>query len=302
MDRKLEKLVTNLGGEKEMKYFLFTDHPKSGLDTINQEKEERIRSYFSRIDTIDTVLTLKGKEYKTVIDYAMFANLTNFDCFNCLEHCCGDSPTIFNKKIRNFILENKESYNELTKTLDILEELGNDSNEIEDMIREEDVLIPSKYLGNEIDLCACAYTPKNGQTLCSLHSICLEKNMSPREIIENKPLICSIWPLEIILEEERNTLYLTLPDDFTNSFTIENFYTKSCINIDFAMSPIFRRENPNGFLEDDFKPFIVTYGETLKNILGKDIYNRIKNKLLEGKILANDDFVIETEQINRVLT
>lgn len=285
-----------------MKYFLFTDHPKGGLDRVSEEIEERIRRYFSGIDTIETKVTLKGKEFNAVIDYAMFANLTNFDCFNCVEHCCGDAPAIFNKKIRNFILENKESYNEFTKTLDILEELGNDSDEIEDMILEEDVLIPSKYLGNEVDLCACAYTPKNGQTLCSLHSICLDKNMSPKEIIDNKPLICSIWPLEIILDEETNTLYFTLPDDFTNNFTIENFYTKSCINIDFAMSPIFRRENPNGFLEDDFKPFIVTYGETLKNILGEDIYNKIKNKLLEEEILENGDFVIEIEQINRVLT
>lgn len=284
-----------------MKYFLFIDHPKGGLDIISQEKEERIRMYFSGIETIKTKIILKEKEYNAVIDYTMFANLTNFDCFNCVEHCCGDAPAIFDKKIRNFILDNEKRYNELTNTLDILEELGNDKDEIEDMIKEEDVLVPFKYLGDEIVLCPCAYTPKNGQTLCSLHSICLEKNMSSKEIIENKPLICSIWPLEIILDEETNTLYLTLPDDFTNNFTIENFYTKSCINIDFAMSSIFRRENPNGFAEDDFKPFIVTYGETIKNILGDNIYILIKNKLLDEKMLENSDFIIETEQINKVL-
>jgi hypothetical protein len=68
------------------------------------------------------------------------------------------------------------------------------------------------------------------------------------------------------------------------------------------MSPTFRRENPDGFLEDDFKPFIVAYGETLKNTLGENIYDMVKNKLLEENILENDDFVIEIEQINRVLT
>ena len=190
----------------------------------------------------------------------------------------------------------------MTNVYDILEELGNDYDEIDEMILEEKVLVPKKYLEGDINLCACAYTPKNGQTLCSLHSICLEKKLTSKEIIENKPLICSIWPLEIILEEETQTLYITLPDDFTNNFTIENFYTKSCINIDFAMSPIFRRENPDGFLEEEFKPFIVTYGETLKNILGINIYDIIKGKLLEENILETDDFIIKTEQINRVLT
>jgi hypothetical protein len=105
-----------------------------------------------------------------------------------------------------------------------------------------------------------------------------------------------------MLEEETNTLYITLPDDFTNDFTIENYYTKSCINIDFAMSPIFRRENPNGFLEEDFEPFIVTYGETLKEVLGRSTYNLIKEKLLSKGCLENDDFVSKTEQINKVLS
>ncbi len=285
-----------------MKYFLFIDHPKGDLDIINEEKEERIRSYFSGIDTIDTEIAIKGKKYKAVIDYAMFANLTNFDCFNCVEHCCGDAPSIFNDKIRNFILDNKKEFNQLTKTLDILEELGHEEDEIEKIILEEDVLVPEEYLGDEIDLCPCAYTPKNGQTLCSLHSICLNKDLGPKEIIENKPLICSIWPLEMILEEETNTIFITLPDDFTNNFTIENFYTKSCINIDFAMSPIFRRENPDGFLEEDFMPFILTYGETIKEILGEDVYRKIKTKLTEENYLETEENVLNIEQINKVLT
>ncbi len=40
-----------------MKYFLFTDHPKGGLDTVSEEIEERIRRYFSGIDTIETKYT-----------------------------------------------------------------------------------------------------------------------------------------------------------------------------------------------------------------------------------------------------
>ena len=283
-----------------MKYFLFIDHPKGNLDTISEETEERIRSYFNRIDTIKTKVNIKGKEYQGIIDYGVFANLTNFDCFHCVEHCCGDAPEIFNKKIRKFILENSEKYNTLTKTFDILEELGHSSEEIDDMVLNEKVLVAEEYLENEIDLCPCAYTPKNGQTLCSLHSICLDKGLGAKEIIENKPFICSIWPLEMILEEDKNILYITLPDDFTNNFTLENYYTKSCINIDFAMSPVFRRENPDGFLEEDFIPFIFSYGETLKNILGNEVYSLIKEKLIEEELITEESSQ-QKEQLFKIL-
>ncbi|MCK5780907.1 MAG: hypothetical protein KAH04_07785, partial [Psychrilyobacter sp.] len=178
---------------------------------------------------------------------------------------------------------------------------GFSEEEQEKIILEEDVLIPEEYLGDEIDLCPCAYSPNNGQTLCSLHSICLGKGGTPEEIIENKPLICSLWPLEMFLEEETNTLYITLPDDFTNNFTIENFYTKACINIDFAMSPIYKRENPNGFDEEEFKPFIITYGETLKVILGDRIYKKIKNRLIKEEMIEKEHIDLKIEQINKTL-
>ncbi|MCK5780865.1 MAG: hypothetical protein KAH04_07575, partial [Psychrilyobacter sp.] len=153
-----------------MKYFLFIDHPKGGLDQISEEKEERIKRYFDGIETIEDKLVIKNKEYSVIIDYSIFANLTNFDCFNCLEHCCGDAPAIFNKKIRNYILENKSEFNKLTKVFEIYDELGFSEEEQEKIILEEDVLVPEEYLGDEIDLCPCAYSPNNGQTLCSLHS------------------------------------------------------------------------------------------------------------------------------------
>jgi len=284
-----------------MKYFLFINHPKGELDEISAEKEEQIKRYFSGIDTIEDKVVLEGKEYNAVIDYGVFANLTNFDCFNCLEHCCGDAPAIFNDKIRNYILKNKTEFNNLTKVFDIYDELGYSEEEQEKIILEENVLVPEEHLGDEIDLCACAYSPKNGQTLCSLHSICLGKNGTPKEIIANKPLICSLWPLEIFLDEGINTLYITLPDDFTNNFSIENYYTKSCINIDFAMSPIFKRENPEGFLEEEFKPFIVTYAETLKVILGNKIYEKIKKRLISEGEIEKSSFDLKTEQINKIL-
>ncbi len=284
-----------------MKYFLFLGHPNENLKEVTKEKEDRVKEYFNRIEVIEENIIIDGIKYNGMIDYKVFSNLTNFDCFNCVEHCCGDAPTIFSPKIREFILNNKNKFNELTKIFDILEELGHNDEEIEKMVLEEKLIVPSDYQECEIDLCPCAYTPTNGQTLCSLHTISLEKNLSGKEIIRNKPLICNGWPMEFILKDDGKTLYITLPNDFTNSFTIENFYTKSCVNIDFAMSSVFKRENPKGFLEDDYKPFIVNYGETIKEILGINAYNKIKNRLIREKLISESDFSIKKEQIIRKL-
>jgi hypothetical protein len=255
------------------------------------------RRYFSGTDTIETQVEIRGKFYKAIVDYAVFSSMTNFDCFNCRDTCCGDAPSKFEKKTRKLILDNLDEYNSFTKNLDILEENGYTTEEIEGSINKDALMIPNECIDEEIELCSCAFRPSNGTTLCSIHSICLNKNMSPEEILEHKPVICSLWPIEILAEDDLSVLYITLPDDFTNGFTIEDYYNKSCINMEYGTSSAFKRTNPDGFKEEDYKSLIISYGDTIKYALGKKCYDDIKEKLIEEKLVSKEEFQEEEQQI-----
>lgn len=282
-----------------MKYFLFLNHPKKEtLSIVSPEKEEMARKYFDKADTIETTVKIRGREYPAKVDFELFANMANFDCFNCVEHCCGDNPSIYEKQTRDFILENIEEYNRLTKNNDILQWEGYSQDEIEKSISEDDLMVPEKYVEEEIINCTCSFKCNNSTTLCSIHSICLDKGMDSAEIIHRKPIICSLWPMEILAEDDLSMLYITLPDDFTNGFTIENYYTKSCINEEYAASPVFRRENPDGFLEEEYEPFITAYKDTIIYGLGERCYEDIKSALIEYEILEEEDFHMEVQQIH----
>jgi hypothetical protein len=281
-----------------MIYFLFLNHPKGEeLYKVPSEKEEQARRYFSGADTIESKVVIRGKNYKAVIDYGVFSAMTNFDCFNCRDTCCGDAPSKFENKTRNLILENINKYNKLTKNLEILEDMGYNREDAEESIREDDLMIPEECIGEEIDLCTCAFRPDNGTTLCAAHSICLEKGMDARDILEHKPVICSLWPVEILAEDDLSVLYITLPDDFTNGFTIENYYDKACINMDYGTGPVFKRTNPKGFEEKDYKPLIISYEDTIKYILGEKCYEDIKKKLIEEEFVSEDEFYGEEQQL-----
>lgn len=282
-----------------MKYFLFLNHPKKEeLSNVSPENEDMARKYFETADVIETTVNIRGIDYNAKIDFELFANMANFDCFNCVEHCCGDNPSVYEKQTRDFILENIEEYNKLTKNNDILEWEGYSSDDIEASIANDPLMIPSKHVEEEIINCTCSFKVNNSTTLCSIHSICLDKGLDSSEILHNKPIICSLWPMEILAEDDMSMLYITLPDDFTNSFTIENYYTKSCINEEYAMSPIFKRENPEGFLEEDYEPFITAYKDTIIYGLGEKCYNDIKEALIDNDILEEEDFHMDNQQIH----
>lgn len=283
---------------KIMIYFLFLNHPKGEeLYKVSIEKEDMARRYFSGADTIETQVEIRGKSYKAVVDYAVFSSMVNFDCFNCRDTCCGDAPSIFEEKTRKFVLENLHEYNRLTKTINILEESGYEREEIEESIREDELMIPEECIEEEVELCTCAFRPDNGTTLCSIHSMCLDKGMGPEKILEIKPVICSLWPIEILAEDDLSVLYITLPDDFTNGFTIEDYYNKSCINMDFGTSSAFKRTNPVGFEEKDYKPLIISYGDTIRYAMGDICYEEIKARLIEEELVSQEDFQEEEQQI-----
>jgi len=291
--------IINFILRSNMKYFLFLNHPKKeNLSVISPEKEEMARKYFDTADTIKTTVKIRGQEYKAKVDFELFANLSNFDCFNCVEHCCGDNPSIYEKQTRDFILDNIDSYNKLTRNNDILQWEDYSQEEIKKSISQDPLMVPDRYVEEEIINCTCSFKSSNSTTLCSIHSICLDRGMASSEIIHKKPIICSLWPMEILAEDDLSMLYITLPDDFTNGFTIENYYTKSCINEDYAASPVFRRENPEGFLEDDYEPFITAYKDTIIHGLGEKCYKDIKTALIEYDILEEDDFHMEVQQIH----
>jgi|GEM_PF-782218 len=282
-----------------MKYFLFLNHPKKDkLSVVSPENEEMARKYFSAADTVETTVDIRGREYKAIIDFELFANMANFDCFNCVEHCCGDNPSVYEDHTREFILANLEEYNQLTKNNDILEWEGHSEDDIKDHIKNSPLMIPDQHVEEEIINCTCSFKISNSTTLCSVHSICLNKGLSSEDILNYKPVICSLWPMEILAEDDLSVLYITLPDDFTNGFTIENYYTKSCINEDYAASPVFKRENPEGFHNEDFEPFITAYKDTIIHGLGSKCYEDIKDALIESEVLEEEDFHMDNQQIH----
>lgn len=281
-----------------MNYFLFLNHPKGEeVYKVSSEREKMLREHFSRVDILETEVIIRGKEYKAIVDYSAFSNLANFDCFKCQDPCCADNPTIYEKITRDFILENIKSYNEKTKNVDILLENGYEIEEIIKSLREDKCMVPDETVENEISLCTCSFKPNNESILCSIHSICLEKGMDAKEIVEKKPLVCSLWPIDIISEEDKSLLYITVPDDFSTGFTIEDYYDTPCINKELAQSSAFRRKNPIGFLDEEYVPLILAYGETLKHSLGERFYDAVKEKLLEENLIYPEELSIEEKQI-----
>lgn len=281
-----------------MDYFLFLNHPKGKeVYEVSEERAEMLKEHFSRIDVLETEIVIKDKKYRAVVDYSAFSNLANFDCFKCCDPCCADNPITYEKITRDFILDNIESYNRKTKNIDILLESGYEVGDIVESIKKDTCMVPDETVENEISLCTCSFKPNNESVLCSLHAICLEKNMGAKEIVEKKPLVCSLWPIDIISEEDENLLYVTVPDDFTTGFTIEDYYDTPCINRELAQSSVFRRKNPEGFLEEEYVPLILAYKETLKYSLGEKFYNDVKEKLLEENLIFIEELDIKEKQI-----
>ena len=281
-----------------MNYFLFLNHPKGKeVYKVSKEREEMLKKHFSSVDVLETEIIARGIKYKAIVDYSAFSNLANFDCFKCQDPCCADNPIVYEKITRDFILENIESYNKKTKNIDILLESGYEAEDIIKSIKEDKCMVPNETVEAEVSLCTCSFKPNNESVLCSLHSICLEKSMGAKEIVEKKPLVCSLWPIDIISEEDESLLYITIPDDFTTGFTIEDYYDTPCINKELAQSSSFRRKNPIGFLEDEYVPIILAYGETLKYSLGEKFYNDVKEKLVEENLIFVEELIIKEKQI-----
>lgn len=281
-----------------MNYFLFLNHPKGEeVYKVSEEREEMLREHFTRVDVLETIVSMRGKDYKALVDYSSFSNLANFDCFKCQDPCCADNPTIYEETTRNFILDNLEKYNEKTKNIDILLENGFELADIIESIKTDECLVPDEVVENEVSLCSCSFKPNNESVLCSLHSICLENDLGAKEVVEKKPLVCSLWPIDIISEEDNSLLYITVPDDFTTGFTIEDYYDTPCINKELSMSSSFRRKNPEGFLEEDYVPLIMAYGETLKYSLGEKFYLDILKKLVEEDLVFHEELEIKEKQI-----
>ncbi|MCQ8212320.1 hypothetical protein NON08_07260 [Cetobacterium somerae] len=281
-----------------MNYFLFLNHPKGEeVYKVNKKREEMLREHFSRVDILKTEVILRGKTYEAIVDYTAFSNLANFDCFNCQDPCCADNPVIYEKNTREFILDNIESYNKKTKNIDILLECGYKIEEIIKSIEEDSCMVPNEVVENEVSLCTCSFKPNNESVLCSLHAICLENESGIEEIVKKKPLVCSLWPIDIITEDDESLLYITVPDDFTTGFTIEDYYDTPCINKELTQSSKFRRKNPEGFLEQEYFPLIMAYGETLKYSLGEKFCDEVKEKLLIENLIFIEELDIKEKQI-----
>ncbi|WP_297598381.1 hypothetical protein [uncultured Cetobacterium sp.] len=281
-----------------MKYFLFLNHPKGEeVYKVSEERENLLKEHFKRVDVIMTEVEVRGERYRALVDYSAFSNLGNFDCFNCQDPCCADNPTIYEKHTREFVLDNLKEYNGLTRNVDILLELGHELEDVITSIENDFGMVPDENVEEEVSLCTCSYKPNNKSTLCSLHSLCLNKALDVKDIVDIKPLVCSLWPIDIVIDEKEELLYITVPDDFTTGFTIEDYYDTVCVNRELSQSASFRRKNPDGFEFKDYKPLIINYGETLKYSLGEKFYNDVKKILLEKELVFIDEFEEKEEQI-----
>lgn len=254
-----------------MKYFMH------GELEIPYKLGKKIRNYFNSIATIESEVIIKGKRYRAIVDADSFLHPANFDCFNCLTNCCVQFPYEFNSKAREIILENLSEYDELTKAISILREEGLSEEEILSSIEKDPMLIPKNHVKNTFDrcTCSCVYIDRN---LCALHKICIDRGMSLEEIIDAKPLWCSIYPLEILSENDESLLYIFVPTEENGSMSM-NDSDFPCMNIGMSKTAKFRRENPIGFKEEDYKPFILAYRSVLRYILGEKIIDDLMYEL-----------------------
>lgn len=252
-----------------MNYFLHRDFK------ISEKNKNRIKIYFNGIKTLNIPINLKNKTYNATIDIDSFNHLTNFDCFNCLTNCCVQFPYEFNKKSRSVILSNLKEYDSLTKAVSILKEEGLTEAEIITSIKKDKMLIPDEHVDSTFDRCTCSCIHID-RHLCAIHKICIDNGASLGEIIDTKPLWCSIYPLEIIQENE--TLYIFVPTK-KNSYLAMNDSNFACMDIEKSKSPYFRRDNPIGFNSEEYQPFIISYQNVLEYIFGSDFVNSIKKSL-----------------------
>lgn len=261
-----------------MKYFMHNQ-----LD-ISEKLEKKIRRYFDNTKLIFSEIVLENKKYKVSVDIDSFLLPTNFDCFNCLTNCCVQFPYEFNSKARELILENIKEYNNLTQAVSILIEEGLTQQEIMDSIKTDPMLIPEKYVEKTFNRCTCSAVYID-RSLCALHKICIDRDLSTEEILDIKPLWCSIYPLEIIAENDDSQLYIFVPTE-KNNFMSMNDSNFPCMNVKMSTSPYFRRDNPIGFKKEEYQPFITSYLSVLKHIFGDQFVTDIlKNlNLLDSKI------------------
>lgn len=261
-------------------------------ERLSEKNKARLKKYFSSIDILKTKVKLEEKEYEAIVDTKSFMHLTNFDCFNCLTNCCVQFPYGFNKKARKVIKENLKEYDNLTKAVSILKFEGMIESEILDSIENDDILIPEEYKDKSFDRCTCSCVYED-RHLCALHKMCLDLKMSMEEILDTKPIWCSLYPLEIVLEEESGRLYIFVPTE-KNSYLSLNDSDFPCMNIEKSRSPYFRRENPIGFKESEYKPFIDSYYNILKYLLGERFIKDLSEKL-ELDIDSNKKIQYEKE-------
>lgn len=96
---------------------------------------------------------------------------------------------------------------ELTSIIGLLEEARVHSRRLNDEEAFEEV-DDGLVLGTDEDgVCVFAYDDRKGQTLCSLHTVCLDHGLDPFSI---KPRDCVLWPLTISQGPPR---HLSVVDD-----------------------------------------------------------------------------------------
>lgn len=256
---------------------------------IDYKLAKKIRNYFNLIPTLKTEVTIAGKKYSALVDGDSFLLPTNFDCFNCLTNCCVQFPYEFNEKSREVILENIEEYDNLTKAVSILKEEGLTLEEISYSIKNDSMLIPDAHIKKTFDRCTCSCIHVD-KKLCALHKICIDKGMSLEEIIDAKPLWCSIYPLEILCEEDESLLYIFVPNEKNEAMAM-NDTNFPCMDIKKSDSPYFRRENPTGFIKEEYQPFILSYYSVLTYILGDKFVDDMLYELdLESLSIDNTQY------------
>lgn len=246
-------------------------------ERLSEKNKARLKKYFSNIEKIETTVDLERKIYEAIVDVKSFLHPTNFDCFNCLTNCCVQFPYDFNKKARKIIKKNIKEYDSLTKAVSILKYEGLIESEILDSIDKDRSLIPEEFKNNSFDrcVCSCVYGDRH---LCALHKICVDSEMKIEEILDTKPIWCSLYPLEMVLDEETKKLYIFVPTE-KNSYLSLNDVDFPCMSIEKSSSPYFRRENPIGFEKKDYKPFIESYYSILKYLLGEKFICDLKSVL-----------------------